>query len=88
MHTSFGRQKGIDIEQAKENYRSLWYQFNLTTNPERRNALGQAMDFYQTCISDRVDQTWIDFRDSLPGYNEFWGNFLKEALEEVEKACE
>lgn len=70
--TRAGARLNISQQEAEKQYRICWNQYLLTTKPARKRALEEVMDMLQCCISERPGQRFDEFKQTLPGFADFW----------------
>jgi len=78
----------MNQQEAEALYRTVWYQYCLTSNSNKKGFLEALMDDIQPSIAKSpADPRWNKFIETLPGYTDFWDNCLVRVCEDVEKKC-
>lgn len=73
-------------EVAESMYASAWAGWSLTTDRTRKRELEIVMDALQVHIATGPeDPRWIDFIDTLPGYQETWGKAMADIRRQYEE---
>ena len=71
--------------EAEEKYRAAWTQYCLSSNQRTKLAMESLMDEIQPQIArGPMDPRWKEFIDTLPGFQEFWNNWLRDVETWVE----
>lgn len=63
-------------EEAQTIYRGAWEQYLLSTSEDQKEFLGDLMDSVQSdCAPSTRSKEWKRFKNSLPGFNDFWDSY-------------
>jgi hypothetical protein len=63
-------------EEAQTIYRGAWEQYLLSTSEAQKEFLGDLMDSVQPdCDPTGRGEEWKRFKNSLPGFNDFWDSY-------------
>lgn len=76
-------QAEMTSDEAKEVYRNAWMQWCLCQDPTEKEKFEVLMDGAQSSITPRPGSVWDAFKETLPGYNEFWAGLKIESLAKI-----